>query len=60
MADKTGAGDYGTLNDIAIAWPTESAPPVVVSIMSSKPAKDAAYDQQLLARAAEYAVATPT
>ncbi|MFK8850968.1 class A beta-lactamase [Streptomyces sp. Ac-502] len=60
VADKTGTGDYGTLNDIAVAWPTESAPPIVISIMSSKPAKDAAYDQQLLARAAEYVVATLT
>ncbi|MEF3114171.1 class A beta-lactamase [Streptomyces chrestomyceticus] len=60
VADKTGTGDYGTLNDIAVAWPTGSAPPLVISIMSSKPAKDAAYDQRLLARAAEYVVATLT
>ncbi|GCD48335.1 beta-lactamase [Streptomyces paromomycinus] len=60
VADKTGTGDYGTLNDIAVAWPTGSVPPLVISIMSSKPAKDAAYDQRLLARAAEYVVATLT
>ncbi|MEU7148874.1 class A beta-lactamase [Streptomyces sp. NPDC045456] len=60
VADKTGTGDYGTLNDIAIAWPAESVPPLVISILSSKPEKDAAYDQNLLARAAEYVVAALT
>ncbi|GAB4583747.1 class A beta-lactamase [Nocardia sp. IFM 10818] len=57
VADKTGTGDYGTLNDIAIAWPPGSAP-LVIAIMSSKSAKGAAYDQALLARAAEYVAGT--
>ncbi len=53
VADKTGTGDYGTLNDIAIAWPPDTAP-LVISIMSSKPTRDAEYNQALLAEAAEY------
>ncbi|MGW6454931.1 class A beta-lactamase [Streptomyces sp. NPDC055078] len=61
VADKTGTGDYGTLNDMAVVWPAgRGAAPLLVAIMSSKPARDAAYDEALLAEAAEYAVTTLT
>jgi beta-lactamase class A len=59
VADKTGTGDYGTVNDIAVVWPPGSAP-LVVSIMSSKAAADARYDQALLAEAAAYVVGALT
>ncbi|WP_158895037.1 class A beta-lactamase [Amycolatopsis anabasis] len=59
VADKTGTGDYGTLNDIAVVWPPKSAP-LVIAVMSSKAAKDAKYDQALLAEAAAYVVAALT
>ncbi|MEV0811310.1 class A beta-lactamase [Micromonospora sp. NPDC050200] len=59
VADKTGTGDYGTVNDIAIAWPPNSAP-LVIAIMSSKATKDAEYNQALIAAAAAHAVATLT
>ncbi|MGK8490454.1 class A beta-lactamase [Nocardia asiatica] len=59
VADKTGTGDYGTLNDIAVVWPPDSAP-VVIAIMSSKATADAPYDQALVARAAEYVIAELT
>ncbi|RSM88616.1 class A beta-lactamase [Kibdelosporangium aridum] len=55
VADKTGTGDYGTLNDIGIVWPP-AAPPLVVSIMSSKSAADAKYDEAVIAEAAAYVV----
>jgi len=55
VADKTGTGDHGTVNDIAVVWPPGTAP-LVVSIMSSKATADAGYDQALLAEAASYAV----
>ena len=55
VADKTGTGDYGTVNDIAVVWPPDTAP-LVISIMSSKAAADARYDQALLAEATAYAV----
>ncbi|WP_410654752.1 class A beta-lactamase [Amycolatopsis sp. lyj-112] len=55
VADKTGTGDYGTMNDIAIVWPPDGAP-IVLALMSSKTAKDAPYDQALLAEAAKYVV----
>ncbi|CAM03552.1 beta-lactamase class A [Saccharopolyspora erythraea NRRL 2338] len=59
VANKTGTGDYGTLNDIAVVWPPDSAP-LVIAIMSSKPAKDAEYDEALLAEAAAHVIATLT
>lgn len=55
VADKTGTGDYGTLNDIAIAWPPDAAP-LVISIMSSKATRDADYKPALLAEAARHVV----
>ncbi|MFJ6676657.1 class A beta-lactamase [Actinosynnema sp. NPDC091369] len=55
VADKTGTGGYGTVNDIAVVWPPNAAP-LVVSIMSSKTTADARYDQALLAEAAAYVV----
>ncbi|MGK5739365.1 class A beta-lactamase [Micromonospora sp. URMC 103] len=57
VADKTGTGDHGTINDIAVAWPPAS-PPLVISIMSSRAARDAEYDQALIAEATTYVVAT--
>jgi beta-lactamase class A len=57
VADKTGTGAYGTLNDIAVVWPPGSAP-LVIAIMSSKSAEDAEYNEALIAEAAAYAVAT--
>ncbi|MGX1777798.1 class A beta-lactamase [Nocardia brasiliensis] len=53
VADKTGTGDYGTLNDIAIVWPPDRAP-LVIALMSSKATAAAEYDQALLAEAAAY------
>jgi beta-lactamase class A len=57
VADKTGTGDYGTLNDIAIVWPPDRAP-LLVSVMSSKAAPDAEYDQAVIAEAAAFVLAT--
>ncbi|MGS2615318.1 class A beta-lactamase [Micromonospora sp. LZ34] len=59
VADKTGTGDYGTVNDIAVVWPPDSAP-LVVAVMSSKATRDAEYDQALIAEATAYVVATLT
>ncbi|MFE5507269.1 class A beta-lactamase [Amycolatopsis japonica] len=55
IAGKTGTGEYGTLNDIAVLWPPGKAP-IVLAVMSSKSAKDAPYDEALLAEAAKYVV----
>ncbi|MGQ5633386.1 MULTISPECIES: class A beta-lactamase [unclassified Streptomyces] len=50
-ADKTGTGDYGTANDIGVAW-TPRNTPVLLAVLSSKSAKDAPADDALVAGAA--------
>ena len=56
VADKSGAGSYGTRNDIAVVWPPTGSP-IVLVIMSNRPTEDAPYDNALIARAAEAALA---
>ncbi|MFF4826280.1 class A beta-lactamase [Streptomyces sp. NPDC001312] len=51
VADKTGSGAHGTTNDAGVAW-TGSGSPVVLAVLSTKPAQDASYDDALVARAA--------
>ncbi|MFC7328247.1 class A beta-lactamase [Marinactinospora rubrisoli] len=55
VGDKTGAGDYGTRNDIAVIWPPEDDP-IVIAVMSSRDAQDAEYDNALIADATEVVV----
>ncbi|MET8362521.1 class A beta-lactamase [Micromonospora sp. NPDC005194] len=56
VGDKTGAGGYGTRNDIAVIWPPDRAP-IVLAVLSSRDEKDASYDNALIARATEVVVA---
>ncbi|WTZ05859.1 class A beta-lactamase [Micromonospora sp. NBC_01392] len=56
VGDKTGAGGYGTRNDIAVIWPPDRAP-IVLAILSSRDQKDADYDNALIAEATKAAVA---
>jgi beta-lactamase class A len=39
VADKTGAGSYGTINDIAVIWPPGKAP-IVLAVYLTQPGKD--------------------
>ncbi|WP_036497199.1 class A beta-lactamase [Nocardia aobensis] len=57
VGDKTGGGDYGTRNDIAVAWPPGRAP-IVLTILSTRDRPDAEYDNAAIARAATIAIAT--
>lgn len=52
VADKTGAGSYGTRNDIAIIWPSKGDP-IVLAVLSSRDKKDADYNDELIAEATE-------
>ncbi|MBU8678258.1 class A beta-lactamase [Bacillus subtilis] len=52
VGDKSGAGSYGTRNDIAIVWPPNRAP-IVLAILSNRFTKDANYDNALIAEAAK-------
>lgn len=51
LADKTGTGDYGTANDIGVAWTTRRTP-VLLTVLSAKNAQDAPADDDLVAQAA--------
>lgn len=51
VADKSGAGSYGTRNDIAVLFPPSGAP-IVLTVLSSRDTADAAYDDALIADAA--------
>ncbi|MGW6929544.1 class A beta-lactamase [Lentzea sp. NPDC054927] len=57
VANKTGTGDYGTANDIAVVWPP-GREPILIAIMSSKASAGAKYDEALIAEAAAYVVKT--
>ncbi|HEV7950169.1 MAG TPA: class A beta-lactamase [Glaciihabitans sp.] len=51
VADKSGAGGYGTRNNIAVLWPTTGAP-IVMAVMSTRSEAEADFDDQLIADAA--------
>jgi beta-lactamase class A len=57
VADKTGAGSYGTRNDIAIIWPPKGDP-IILAILSSRDKKDADYNDKLIAQATEEVIDT--
>lgn len=57
VANKTGTGEHGTVNDIAVVWPP-GREPVLIAIMSSRSSADAKYDEALVAEAAAYVVKT--
>ncbi|SAK76550.1 beta-lactamase precursor [Caballeronia arationis] len=52
VADKTGTGDYGTSNDVAVLWPP-SKPPIVVVIYFTQREQDAKARSDVLASAAK-------
>lgn len=50
VGDKTGGGDFGTTNDIAVLWP-QTGKPVVLSLYFTQPDKDAKSRKDVLASA---------
>lgn len=52
VGDKTGSGDYGTTNDIAVIWPENHAPLILVTYFT-QPQKDAKARKDVLAAAAK-------
>jgi beta-lactamase class A len=50
VGDKTGAGAYGSTNDIAILWPEKGAPKIL-AIYFTQPQPDAANNKAVLAAA---------
>ena len=57
VGDKTGNGDYGTRNDMAVIWPPSGAAPIVVAVLSNRGDNpNAASDDALLADATKIAL----
>ncbi|GKX57482.1 beta-lactamase [Leminorella grimontii] len=52
VGDKTGSGDYGTTNDIAVIWPENRAPLILVTYFT-QPKQDAKSRRDVLAAAAK-------
>ncbi|CCK30169.1 Beta-lactamase [Streptomyces davaonensis JCM 4913] len=52
LGDKTGSGSYGTANDVGVAW-TETGAPIVLSVLTTKPEQNAAWDNALVAKTAK-------
>lgn len=50
VGDKTGNGDYGTRDDVAVLWPTHGAP-IVLAVLSDRGTKNARSDDTLIADA---------
>ena len=55
VGDKTGAGDYGTVNDIAILWPP-GKPPIVLAVYLTQPGKDDKIRAEILGQAAKIVI----
>lgn len=55
VGDKTGNGQHGTRNDIAVAWSPARAP-VLIAVMSDRPAPGARSDDALIADATRAAL----
>ena len=51
VADKSGAGTYGTRNDIAVVYPPNREP-IVMAIMSRQDKEDAEFNDEVVAEAA--------
>jgi beta-lactamase class A len=56
VGDKTGAGDYGTINDIAILWPPGNKPPIVLAVYLTQPGKDDKTRPEILGQAAKIVI----
>jgi beta-lactamase class A len=56
LAHKTGTGDYGRANDVAIAWPPDSAP-LVLAVMSERRGYHTPPVDALIAQATKQVVA---
>lgn len=52
LADKTGAGDYGVVNDAGVAWPVAGAP-LTIAVMTRTGDPTAPNDDSVVARVGE-------
>ncbi|HEX4224041.1 MAG TPA: serine hydrolase, partial [Pseudonocardiaceae bacterium] len=57
VGDKTGNGDYGSRNDIAVVWPRKGAPIIVSVLTNRKAGQNATSADALIADATKAALA---
>jgi beta-lactamase class A len=55
VADKSGTGQFGTRNDLAIVWPPDGEP-IVIAVLTTRGVEGAAADDRLVAEAAAVAL----
>lgn len=61
VGDKTGSGDYGARNDIAVIWPPNAAAPIVIAILTNRGSnKNATSNDALIADATKIALQSLT
>lgn len=56
VGDKTGTGDWGRANDVAVLWPPRGAP-LVIAVLTERPDREAAAADALVAEATRRALA---
>ncbi|MFE7801390.1 class A beta-lactamase [Nocardia sp. NPDC057440] len=56
--DKTGTGDYGSANDVAVTWPVGSTAPIVIAVLTTHSDPTAQADSGLVAETARQVVDT--
>ena len=57
VGDKTGNGDYGTRNDMAVLWPPNGRAPIVIAVLSNRgDDQNASSDDALIADATRIAL----
>lgn len=54
VANKTGSGNYGRVNDVAVAWPAGRRPPLVIAIMADRTGYATKAPYPMIAAAAKY------
>jgi beta-lactamase class A len=59
VADRTGTGTYGAVNDVAIAWPPRGGP-LVIAVLSRRRTERADRDEALIAETASLVAAALT
>ncbi|WP_436942517.1 class A beta-lactamase [Streptomyces sp. SudanB66_2053] len=52
VGDKTGGGEWGRGNDVAVLWPGAGRAPLVLSVLTERPDRAASPSDQLVAEAA--------
>ncbi|MEU0684370.1 class A beta-lactamase [Streptomyces albogriseolus] len=52
VGDKTGSGEWGRGNDVAVLWPGGGRPPLMLSVLTERPDRAASPSDELVAEAA--------